>query len=123
MLCCHTFYHNLTMLKFLQHLYLGVTICRCNMKVDCPGGTDEDGCDFRCTPHGLFACKQQLLCVGMNKLCDGRKDCGDGSDENPEACAIGKCYHLSFHLVGFVAKSKGSDRYYFSKITQLIRSF
>ncbi|XP_063897471.1 vitellogenin receptor [Helicoverpa armigera] len=60
---------------------------RCNMKVDCPGSTDEHGCDYRCAQHGMFACGQQLLCVAMSKLCNGKRDCVDGSDETPDACA------------------------------------
>nr|AYA29178.2 vitellogenin receptor [Samia ricini] len=61
---------------------------RCNMKVDCPGGTDENGCDSTCAPHGTFACKQQLSCLPLNKVCNGNNDCQDGSDETPEACAV-----------------------------------
>ncbi|CAH2057043.1 unnamed protein product, partial [Iphiclides podalirius] len=59
---------------------------RCNAKVECPGGTDEAGCDFRCAPHGLFECRQQLACVARAMVCDGRNDCSDGSDETPDAC-------------------------------------
>nr|XP_037873825.1 vitellogenin receptor isoform X40 [Bombyx mori] len=61
---------------------------RCNMKTDCPGGTDEIGCDYRCTPHGMFGCKQQIRCLAMNRVCDGNKECDDGSDETPDACAL-----------------------------------
>ncbi|XP_026728447.1 vitellogenin receptor-like [Trichoplusia ni] len=68
---------------------------RCNMKVDCPGSTDEHGCDFRCAPHGLFACSQQLNCLTMDKVCNGHPECVDGSDETPEACGrVNKTSHL-----------------------------
>ncbi|KAG6453900.1 hypothetical protein O3G_MSEX008367 [Manduca sexta] len=79
---------------------LNTSIClphtaRCNMKIDCPGGTDESGCEFRCAPHGLFACKQQLQCLPTKKVCDNKKDCVDGSDETPDACAtVNKTSHL-----------------------------
>ncbi|CAH0403199.1 unnamed protein product [Chilo suppressalis] len=71
---------------------LNKTIClppsaRCNMKTDCPGGTDESGCDRRCAPHNMFECKQEYMCVPLRVLCNGIKDCQDGSDEAPEACA------------------------------------
>lgn len=69
---------------------------RCNLKVDCPGGTDENGCDFHCAPHGMFACKQQLTCLPLNKVCNGKNECEDGSDEMPEACAIGKDQVIAF---------------------------
>ncbi|XP_069355921.1 vitellogenin receptor Yl-like [Maniola hyperantus] len=59
---------------------------RCNGKVDCPGGTDEAGCDFRCVGKGRFACKQEDKCIRMSHVCNGRKDCADGSDETIEAC-------------------------------------
>nr|AEJ88360.1 vitellogenin receptor [Antheraea pernyi] len=61
---------------------------RCNMKTDCPGGTDEIGCDYRCTPHGMFGCKQQIRCLAMNRVCDGNKEYDNGSDETPDACAL-----------------------------------
>ncbi|XP_063833799.1 vitellogenin receptor Yl [Ostrinia nubilalis] len=61
---------------------------RCNNKVECPGGTDEINCDFHCAPHGKFECRQELLCVEKRRLCNGHKDCLDGSDETPEACKM-----------------------------------
>lgn len=68
---------------------------RCNMKVECPGGTDEDGCDLRCSRHGWFACSQQLNCIAMNRVCNNHKDCDDGSDETPDACAqVNRSSHL-----------------------------
>lgn len=63
---------------------------RCNAVIDCPGGTDENGCDSQCGVYGLFDCKQQQICVVMRRVCDGNKDCIDGSDETPEACKKGK---------------------------------
>ncbi|XP_072948364.1 vitellogenin receptor Yl [Epargyreus clarus] len=67
---------------------------RCNGKTDCPGGTDEHGCDYRCAPHGLFACRQENACVIQQWVCNGKNDCLDGSDETPEACAsVNKTSH------------------------------
>ncbi|XP_045762234.1 putative vitellogenin receptor isoform X2 [Maniola jurtina] len=59
---------------------------RCNGKVDCPGGTDEDGCDFHCNSVNRFPCKQENKCIPKLHVCNGRKDCADGSDETIEAC-------------------------------------
>ncbi|KAF9813271.1 hypothetical protein SFRURICE_017003 [Spodoptera frugiperda] len=68
---------------------------RCNMKTDCPGGTDEHGCDLRCAPKGMFACGQQVTCITLNKVCNGRLDCDDGSDETPDACSrVNRTSHL-----------------------------
>ncbi|XP_075985090.1 putative vitellogenin receptor yl [Anticarsia gemmatalis] len=59
---------------------------RCNMKTECPGGSDEAGCEKRCAPLGLFACEQELQCVSLHRVCNGYRDCADGSDETPDAC-------------------------------------
>ncbi|XP_052756265.1 prolow-density lipoprotein receptor-related protein 1 [Galleria mellonella] len=61
---------------------------RCNFKTECPGGTDEIGCDLRCAPRGLFECKEELICLAVKQLCNGVKDCLDGSDEIPEVCSM-----------------------------------
>ncbi|KAI8432542.1 hypothetical protein MSG28_013539 [Choristoneura fumiferana] len=59
---------------------------RCNGVIDCPGGTDESGCEAHCGALGMFDCKQQQICVAIKNVCNGHKDCADGSDETPDAC-------------------------------------
>nr|WJN66573.1 vitellogenin receptor [Grapholitha molesta]WKE35499.1 vitellogenin receptor [Grapholitha molesta] len=59
----------------------------CNNKDDCPGGTDEHGCNF-CGTHRLFECKQEQRCISLVAVCDHIKDCLDGSDETPEVCDL-----------------------------------
>jgi hypothetical protein len=58
--------------------------------VDCPGGTDELSCDRRCAPHNMFECKQEFICISKAKVCNGKLDCKDGSDETPDACRLGE---------------------------------
>ncbi len=37
--------------------------------------------EIRCHKSGLYACKKGLQCVSRMSVCDGHKDCNDGSDE------------------------------------------
>ena len=43
---------------------------------------------------GLYQCKDGSLCLERWQVCDGRKDCADGSDEDSVNCK-GKCGLLS----------------------------
>jgi len=40
---------------------------------------------------GVFSCKGGRECVSRDKVCDGRKDCPEGSDEDPSMCATWHC--------------------------------
>lgn len=59
---------------------------RCNHKVDCPGGTDENGCERFCG-EDMIPCKNEDICLATHNFCDKIKDCTDGYDESEEGCA------------------------------------
>ncbi|XP_054468644.1 low-density lipoprotein receptor-related protein 2-like [Anoplopoma fimbria] len=78
----------------------------CDGEGDCRDGSDEEGCDAADTTAATpalenylllnespsptqpactspsFLCEGSFLCINPKQLCDGKKDCPDGSDEN-----------------------------------------
>jgi len=46
---------------------------------------DEENCKFRCT-SGEFRCRSNDSCIQDRWVCDGTKDCQDGSDEAEDIC-------------------------------------
>ena len=49
--------------------------------------------DFKCNPRHQFTCWNSD-CISLNKRCDERKDCEDGSDESD-------CSFINFHNVQY----------------------
>lgn len=37
-------------------------------------------------PEDFVKCKDDLQCLHVTQLCNGRRDCRDGSDENKDIC-------------------------------------
>jgi hypothetical protein len=61
--------------------------------------SDESGCpprydNGRYCSEDRFECANNL-CVRQTDLCDGRDDCGDGSDEDEDMCSKYKMKRLS----------------------------
>ncbi len=54
----------------------------CDLKWDCPGGTDEtcNNATGRYCP-GQFKCADSIICLAIQNTCDKFKDCHNGDDE------------------------------------------
>ncbi|XP_036070280.1 low-density lipoprotein receptor-related protein 2 isoform X3 [Oryzias melastigma] len=53
----------------------------CDGRRDCPDGSDEESCVFKCQNAEDFLCSDHRKCVSKIHVCDGRSHCPDGSDE------------------------------------------
>lgn len=51
---------------------------RCDNEVDCPNGSDEEGCK---PCPGKFKCSDEQ-CIDLSQVCDGVKQCNEGNDES-----------------------------------------
>lgn len=61
---------------------------RCDGHFDCPTDDDEDNCDHYVSHHEVtecsrdeFKCTSDGVCLPLELVCDGTKQCFDGSDE------------------------------------------
>ncbi|XP_034667265.1 basement membrane-specific heparan sulfate proteoglycan core protein isoform X12 [Drosophila subobscura] len=90
---------------------------RCDYRVDCPDGDDEnEECRTECKEHE-FLCFDRQFCINATQHCDGYYDCKDFSDEqncigcasNQFRCHNGDCIPYSSTCDGVPQCRDGSD--------------
>ncbi|XP_034139577.1 basement membrane-specific heparan sulfate proteoglycan core protein isoform X23 [Drosophila guanche] len=90
---------------------------RCDYRVDCPDGDDEnEECRTECKDHE-FLCFDRQFCINATQHCDGYYDCKDFSDEqncigcasNQFRCHNGDCIPYSSTCDGVPQCRDGSD--------------
>lgn len=79
---------------------------RCDGHFDCPTEDDEQNCEHYVAHHEVtactkdeFKCNSDGVCLPLELVCDGTKQCFDGSDET-----IG-CETLKKKCKGFICKN------------------
>ena len=53
----------------------------CNGRWDCPNGYDEYECTTSRICRNMFKCKDSMICLHINDICDGYEDCPIKDDE------------------------------------------
>nr|XP_046913755.1 G-protein coupled receptor GRL101-like isoform X1 [Dermatophagoides farinae] len=64
-------------------------LIRCDTKIDCQDGGDENNCETYVCPETHFKCNNHF-CIPTENVCDFQDNCGDNSDE--EACTHRACW-------------------------------
>lgn len=64
--------------------------------LNCPGGRPEVDLSGNCTKFVQYQCESSGECIQNSDVCDGIKNCADGSDETEKRCITEYCAPFTF---------------------------
>ena len=73
--------------------------CQAGDFASCPASSTGGSPTSNACPSGAHRCGDGV-CVVAGKTCDGRNDCGDGSDESTATCAVQVTYTVNLICAG-----------------------